>query len=123
MRCLDPEIFVQNVKAKCEALGIKPTRACKESGVGTSFINDIKRGQVPSVARVQALATYLGTTTSELLGEEIPANGEVGGLEQEKKEIIEMYDRAAPEVQAAMLAMLRAAEAQRKAPGVNQAEE
>lgn len=73
---MDPEIFVQNVKAKCEALGIRPTRACKESGVGTSFINDIKRGQVPSVGRVQMLATYLGMTTSELLGEESgPAAG------------------------------------------------
>lgn len=66
---MDKEIFVQNVKSRCEALGIKPTNACKESGVGTSFLNDIKRGQVPSIAKVQTLATYLGVTTSELLGE------------------------------------------------------
>lgn len=73
---MDKDFFVQNVKSRCEALGIKPTNACKESGVGTSFLTDINRGQVPSVAKVQKLADYLGMTTSELLGEESgPAAG------------------------------------------------
>ena len=60
--------------------------ACRESGVGTSFINNIeKRGQVPSVEKVQLLADYLGVTTSELLGEEIkkPA-AETGDGQAEK---------------------------------------
>nr|DAF98460.1 MAG TPA: LAMBDA REPRESSOR (TRIPLE MUTANT)/DNA COMPLEX-DNA COMPLEX, DOUBLE HELIX, TRANSCRIPTION-DNA.1A [Siphoviridae sp. ctwfx1] len=48
---------------------IKPTNACKESGVGSSFLSDIQRGQTPSVAKVQLLAQYLGVTTSDLLGE------------------------------------------------------
>ena len=48
---------------------IKPTNACKESGVGSSFLSDIQRGQTPSVAKVQMLAQYLGVTTSDLLGE------------------------------------------------------
>jgi len=69
-RCpLDKEIFVQNVKYLCLKRGVKPTNACKESGVGGSFISDINRGRVPSVASVQMLAQYLGVTTSELLGE------------------------------------------------------
>lgn len=46
--------------------------ACREAGVGVSFINDIERGQTPSVARVQLLAQYLGCTVSDLLGEEAP---------------------------------------------------
>lgn len=49
---------------------IKPTNACKESGVGSSFLSDIQRGQTPSVAKVQLLAQYLGVTTSDLLGEQ-----------------------------------------------------
>lgn len=48
---------------------VKPTNACKESGVGSSFLSDIQRGQTPSVAKVQLLAQYLGVTTSDLLGE------------------------------------------------------
>lgn len=66
---MEKESFVQKVKALCNAKGIKPTNACKESGVGGSFLSDINRGQIPSVAKVQMLADYLGVTTSELLGE------------------------------------------------------
>ena len=71
---MDREIFVQNIKSICKLRGIAPTAACKESGVGGSFINDINRGQTPSVAKVQLLAQYLSVTTSELLGEEKPAS-------------------------------------------------
>lgn len=69
---MDKETFVQNVKMLCLKRGIKPTNACKESGIGASFISDINRGQTPSVAKVQLLAQYLGVTVSELLGEPTP---------------------------------------------------
>lgn len=66
-------VFVQNIKKLCETKGIKPTVACRESGVSSSFINNIeKKGQVPSVENVQKLATYLGVTVSDLLGETAP---------------------------------------------------
>lgn len=66
---MDKEIFVENVKEYCELKGVKPTVACRESGVGTSFLPDIRRGQTPSVGKVQMLARYLGCTVSDLLGE------------------------------------------------------
>ena len=66
---MDKEIFVENVKEYCELKGAKPTVACRESGVGTSFLPDIRRGQTPSVGKVQMLARYLGCTVSDLLGE------------------------------------------------------
>lgn len=69
---MDNANFVQKVKMLCLLKGIKPTNACKESGVGGSFLSDISRGRVPSVGNVQLLAAYLGVTTSELLGEELP---------------------------------------------------
>ena len=67
---MDKERFVQNVKKLCLMKNIKPTNACKESGVGSSFLSDIQRGQTPSVSKVQLLAQYLGVTTSDLLGEQ-----------------------------------------------------
>lgn len=68
---MDLEILVQNIKRLCALKGVKPTVACRESGVGTSFINNIEvRGSVPSVEKMQMLAQYLGVSTSELLGEE-----------------------------------------------------
>ena len=60
---------MQNVKILCLQRKVKPTNACKESGVGGSFINDIERGRRPLVTKGQMLADYLGVTTSELLGE------------------------------------------------------
>jgi len=77
---MDAEKFVQNIKNVCFQKGIKPTVACKESGVGGSFINDIERGRTPSVAKVQLLADYLGVTTSELLGEQVSV--EAAGMAQ-----------------------------------------
>lgn len=68
---MDATKIVQNVKKYCKIKGVKPTPACRDSGVGTSFINDIERGKVPSVEKVQMLAAYLEVTTSELLGEKI----------------------------------------------------
>ena len=70
---MDKENFVQNIKLYCARKDVKPTVACREAGVGTSFINNIEvRGQTPSVEKVQMLARYLGVTVSELLGEEPP---------------------------------------------------
>lgn len=67
---MDKTAFVQNIKDRCEKMGVRPTVACRESGVGTSFITDINKGTTPSVAKVEMLARYFGCTVSDLLGEE-----------------------------------------------------
>lgn len=67
---MNVEIFVENVKNLCKIRGTTPTVACAESGAGRNFMDNVKKGSVPSVAKVQLLADYLGTTTSYLLGEE-----------------------------------------------------
>ena len=85
--------FVQNVKKYCNLKGVKPTVACRESGVGTSFINNVEKGSAPSVEKVQMLAAYLGVTTSELLGEE---KGPAPVSESEPLYPPE-YDRLSPE--------------------------
>lgn len=113
---MDKGLFVQNVKIICERRGIKPTAACKECGVGGSFLSDINRGQTPSVAKVQQLASYLGVTVSDLLGESTPnvskldtnektATPEGSGLEAE---FTRLFDSLPPERQKMALAMLQA---------------
>ena len=52
-------------------MGTNPTAACEASGAGRNFMDNIKKGSIPSVAKVQMLAEYLGVSTSELLGEKI----------------------------------------------------
>ena len=72
---MNVQVFVQNVKELCRKKGVKPTIACDESGAGKNLLNHIEtRGSIPSVAKVQMLADYLGVTTSELLGETAPSS-------------------------------------------------
>lgn len=72
---IETEIFVQNVIKYCDIKGIKPTIACAESGAGKDLLGQLKnRGTIPSVAKVQLLAQYLGCTVSDLLGEQSDAN-------------------------------------------------
>ena len=107
---MDKELFVQNVKFLCLQKNLKPTTACKESGVGASFISDINRGQTPSVAKVQMLADYLGVTTSELLGEtKRPATENGDGLSEAEQGLIDLFRRLTPEQQDMVLRMVQAA--------------
>ena len=77
--------------------------ACRESGVGTSFINNIEaRGQVPSVEKVQLLAQYLGVTTSELLGETEPKNLAI----QDQPYLVMRYNSLPPKVQEEVMAFI-----------------
>lgn len=78
---MDKDIFAENVRSYCEAKGVKPTVACRESGVGTSFLPDVARGRTPSVGKVQLLAQYLGCTVSDLLGEQPPKNAKAAAPE------------------------------------------
>ncbi len=104
---MEKESFVQRVKALCFAKGIKPTNACKESGVGGSFLSDINRGQIPSVAKVQMLADYLGVTTSELLGErKDPAPVAEGGTDPLDQRLNELLPLATDETKRAMIVLL-----------------
>ena len=38
---MDREVFVQNIEKYCAQNGVKPTNACRDSGVGASFVTDI----------------------------------------------------------------------------------
>lgn len=102
-------LFVENIKKYCELKGIKPTVACRESGVGASFVSDINRGQTPSVAKVQLLANYLGITTSELLGEKIEPTVGDDGLSDGEQALLNLFRQLTPEQQDMVIRMVQAA--------------
>ncbi len=106
---MDANVFVQNIKRLCTKKGIKPTNACKESGVGSSFINDIERGRTPSVAKVQMLADYLGVTTSELLGETKKPTVQDDGLTEAEQALMELFRQLTPDQQDMVIRMVQAA--------------
>lgn len=93
---MDKKVFVQNVKNYCALHGVKPTVACRESGVSTSFLTNIEsKGHWPSVEKVHMLALYLGVTTSELLGERLPS---VPAF-PEHPDLVILYDQLSAEAQ------------------------
>lgn len=62
-------IKLQNViTEQCSAKGVSQNTAFNESGVGRSFYDNIKKGSVPSVDKLQALAMYFGISLDYLVG-------------------------------------------------------
>lgn len=107
---MDALEFVQNIKKYCSIKGVKPTVACRESGVGTSFINNIeKRGSMPSIEKVQMLAEYLGVTTSDLLGEKKEPTAQDDGLSEGELALITLFRQLTPDQQEMVLRMVQAA--------------
>ncbi len=106
---MDAQIFVQNIKYYCNIKGVKPTVACRESGVGSSFINNLERGQTPSVAKVQMLADYLGVTTSELLGEKIEPTVQDDGLSDAEQALMDLFRQLTPDQQDMVIRIVQAA--------------
>ncbi len=101
---MQAEQFIQNVKKRCIEKNVKQTIACKESGVGASFLNDIARGQTPSVAKVQALASYLDVTTSQLLGEtDLSNTPSSSDLQQDERQLVGNYRELNTEGQRTLL--------------------
>lgn len=101
---MDAALLVKNIIHLCVQRGIYPTKACEDSGVGKSFISTIKNGSVPSVAKVQRVAEYLGVMTSDLLGEkEKPFDISDEGL----AEISAIFRQLSPENQSKLLELSR----------------
>lgn len=90
---MNTDIFVQNVKKYCAINGVKPTVACAESGAGKDLLSKLaKHGAIPSVAKVQLLAQYLGCTVSDLLGEKATSSPP-----SEDDELLQKISTLAPE--------------------------
>ena len=107
---MDALEFVQNIKKYCSIKGVKPTVACRESGVGTSFINNIeKRGSMPSIEKVQMLAEYLGVTTSDLLGEKKEPTAQDDGLSEGERALMTLFRQLTPDQQEMVIRMVQAA--------------
>lgn len=104
---MDKELFVQNVKFYCALKGVKPTVACIESGIGKDTLtNLVKRDTVPSVAKVQMLAQYLGCTVSDLLGEKDDGNAKAAAPKSSglSEEFARIFDGLTPENQNKIIA-------------------
>lgn len=72
---MDKELLIQNIERAALRIGKKPTPVCIEAGVGRQFMSDLRRGKIPSVAKVADLAAWLGVSASDLIGDAaVPAD-------------------------------------------------
>ena len=90
---LDLDLFVHNVKELCKTKGVSVNTAVTESGAGARIMDNIKRGSVPSVEKVQQLAQYFGVTTSQLLGE-VSVGGKMDSVSLDDMDLIHAYHAA-----------------------------
>ncbi len=92
---MEKEIFVQNIIKYCAERGVKPTVACRESGAGIRFFQNLKNGSMPSIEKTAMLATYLGVTINDLVGEDVITSSR--GPDQ--LYLVRRYNSFPPEVQ------------------------
>ena len=106
---MNVDVFVQNVKSLCKAQGTTPSAASEASGAGRNFMDNIKKGSIPSVAKVQMLAEYLGVTVSDLLGEKKEPTVQDDGLSEGERALMTLFRQLTPDQQAMVLRMVQAA--------------
>ena len=102
---MDNELLIKNIIHFSVVKKEYPTRACETAGVGKNLIANLRKGQVPSVEKVQMLAEYFGVSTSELLGEKKPPVSEddeqlkivLANVDVQTREAIAMLNRLNPD--------------------------
>lgn len=103
-----------------KSTGKKKTYLSQKIGHAGRYLNDAKKQNTDiKINEVEILAGELGTTSEYLRGEtdvkEKPAPQLESELTEKQREVLRLYDSAPPTTQEVMLALLRAAEADRKA--------
>ena len=106
---MNVDVFVQNVKSLCKAQGTTPSAASEASGAGRNFMDNRKKGCIPSVAKVQMLAEYLGGTVSDLLGEKKEPTVQDDGLSEGERALMTLFRQLTPDQQEMVLRMVQAA--------------
>ena len=106
---MNVDVLVQNVKSVCKAEGTTPSGPSEASGAGRNFMDNIKKGSIPSVAKVQMLAEYLGVTVSDLLGEKKEPTVQDDGLSEGERALMTLFRQLTPDQQEMVLRMVQAA--------------
>ena len=65
---MDSDMIISRIEELAKQKGVSKTKALTESGAGKDFIANIKKGQTPSVAKLQKLSEYFEVSTDYLLG-------------------------------------------------------
>ncbi len=91
---MNGEYVVEKIKYLCDSQGFSMCNMFKKCGIGTQILIEIKRGIPPTVDKLEAIACFLGTTVSDLLGETSPYFVSISN-----PYLLMRYDRMSPQNQ------------------------
>ena len=105
-------MFYENFIKLCVKVKKSPSAVAEEIGINRSSVSTWKnRGSVPNDVTAQKLANYFGITVAELMAEEKEKEpAPMDGLTEEEARFLEKLRKASPEIQQAVMAVLRSAE-------------
>ena len=98
---MNSQIIAQTIVRLCAEKGISANQMLQEAHLSKSFVDNLKKGSMPSVDKICAVADYFHVTVDFLLGKEEaqPNNLSVDGLCEHEKKVVEAY-RSRPDLQA-----------------------
>jgi transcriptional regulator with XRE-family HTH domain len=100
--------FGQTIRRKRKALGLTLEQLAERAGLTPNFVGSVENGQRdPSLSTVLALAKGLRTPLAELLGG-------IRNLGPEALEAAHLFESVPPDVQEAVLRLLRAVSRRRR---------
>lgn len=103
-----PLRFGREVRRRRKALGLTLEQLAERSGLTPNYIGTVENGRRdPSLSTIGALARGLGVPAGELIGG-------ISDLSAEAIEAARLFDGAVPEVQAALLSLLRSVARRRR---------
>lgn len=99
-------MFFDNFDRYCKKFGKTNSEVTKAIGLDPSSCTGWRNGSVPRNSTLKKLADYFGITVEELMGtKKEPA--EMGGLDKQMQEIVELLNSATPEQRNAVETLLR----------------
>lgn len=107
-------IFYENYVSLCVSLGKTPTKVALEIGLNRSAPTSWKSGIIPRDATMKKIADYFGITVETLAGNDIPVSK--SDISLELQEVVMAYQKASPEIQAAVRRVLNLPERNTLAP-------
>ena len=100
-------MFWDNFVNQCEKMEKSPTVVVEELGFKRSAVTSWKNGALPQVKNRKKIADYFGITVEELMGTKKEPAGK-GGLDDVKKQVVELMDDMSQEEIDAFLTLLKA---------------
>lgn len=99
-------MFYENFAFYCTKTGKSESAVAKDVGITSKSVTGWKNGAIPRNSTLKKLADYFGITVEELMGTKKEPAG-MGGLDDVKKQVVELMDDMSQEELDALFTLLK----------------